>query len=209
MNTESTTTRCPHCGASLKKYWHKLTPILVHALVKFKQAVIDKGENHIHLLNDLKGKPYELTRHEWNNFTKLRFHGLAVKSEQSGYWLLTKRGNQFLLGNLEVPSEVLTFRNRVEAKSERLVKVGDVIGTNPYVEDLLDLQYEYADLPEIDVPAIINHRKKRLKKGQKPCPRCGDVLRQGVETSPGKDERSLAAVIYFTCNTCKYDSRKP
>ena len=40
---------CESCGASLRKYSHRLTPILVKALIKFRTAVVKKNENKIHI----------------------------------------------------------------------------------------------------------------------------------------------------------------
>lgn len=143
--------KCPHCGASLKKYWHVLTPILVKALVKVRKAVYLKGENNIHLLKEMPGDT-QLEIHEWNNFTKLRFHGLVAKYKDadgkhlSGRWLITKRGFAFLRGELEVPARVLTFRNRVVEHDPRMVKLRDVIGMDLYVEDLPSIEFEFQEI---------------------------------------------------------------
>lgn len=141
---EKQTARCDHCGQTMKKYWHGLTPGLVSALIKFRKAVISKNLNSVHLLKDMSGD-YELSRHEWNNFTKLRFHGLAVKDKNApaGYWLLTKRGASFLKGDLDVPRRVLTFNNRVEDHSTDVVNIKDVNnGAVPYFETIDDIDYE-------------------------------------------------------------------
>lgn len=113
---------CPHCGARMKKYWHSATPGLVFALIKVKKAVIAKGENKIHPRFDA-----HFTANEWSNLTKLRFHALIAKSESRGYWLLTHRGSQFLLGNLAIPKRVLTWRNKVVDYDPEKVFVKDVV----------------------------------------------------------------------------------
>ena len=137
--------RCPFCNASLKQYWHKLTPILVNALVKFKRGVLKEGENRVHLIKTLKGTENELKPYEWKNWTKLRFHGLVAKYKvdgvwDRGYWVLTKRGNDFLQGKLAVPSKVQTFRNKVIDHGDNLVYIKDVLGSTPYLEDS-DFEY--------------------------------------------------------------------
>lgn len=150
MEQETNISYCPHCGAKMKKYWHKLTPILVSALVKFRGAVTAKGENSVHLKDDMDGTDYELTRHERSNWTKLRFHGLVAKvknkdgSHYRGHWLITKRGSDFLNGRIQIPAKVLTFRNQVINHDDHMVNVKDVIGSTPYVEDLDDIEYEIA-----------------------------------------------------------------
>jgi len=134
---------CSECGAKLQSYKVGLTPILVRALIKFKRAIIDKGENEVHLLKDMKGKPYELTRHEWNNFTRQRFHALAVKTkDKTGYWLLTRKGNQFLMGQIEVSKYVKVYRNKVVSHSEEQVSVHDVLKSTPYLEQKDDIEYD-------------------------------------------------------------------
>lgn len=134
--------RCPVCKASLKQYWHTITPGMINGLIKFKRAVVERGENKIHLLEDMTGKN-KLSRHEWNNWTRLRFHALVAKHKtdgehDAGYWLLTRRGSEFLLGEAEIPQKVKTFRNRVIGYSEEKVKIKDVVGKMPYFEKKFD-----------------------------------------------------------------------
>lgn len=141
--------QCPYCGASLKEYWHKLTPLLVNGLVKMKQKIINKNENRIHLQNDLN-----LSKTEYNNFQKLRFHGLIAHykdkngKKENGYWLITKRGNEFLKGSLAIPSRVKTFRNHVIDHDDHLVHIADVIGSTPFAESIEDIQFTLHNLQE-------------------------------------------------------------
>jgi hypothetical protein len=140
--------KCPHCGALMREYWHSLTPGVVSALIKLHKAVIFYGRNEIHIHDEMKASGnYEikLTDHEWNNFTKLRFHGLAAKCDaprnnKSGHWLLTARGAQFLRGELEVPLRVRTYRNRVIDHSDELVGIRKFKDQIPYFETMFDYE---------------------------------------------------------------------
>src|ERR1035441_5888882 len=100
------TERCPHCGASMTVYEHALTPGLVNALFKAVQFVHRQNRNYFHLQKDL-----DLTKSEFTNFQKLRFHALVAKTDDPGYWLITARGGEFLRGEVAVPRTVRTFRN--------------------------------------------------------------------------------------------------
>ena len=145
--------KCPHCGASMKAYWHVLTPILVRALIKFRQSVLEKGKNQVHLIKDMKGKSYELAPYEWKNWTKVRFHGLAAKYKvdgkwKRGYWLLTARGANFLNGQIQIPCNVKTFRNKVIDHSAFLTTVQDVIGSTPYVETEKNIEFDVMPLEQ-------------------------------------------------------------
>ena len=122
--------RCPHCGAQMKEYSQSLTPGLVSCLIKAIQVVHARKENKFHAERDLN-----LSRIAYSNFPKLRFHGLVAhfdeETPRSGYWLITARGGQFLRGEIAIPRQVKTFRNRVIGHSEDLVRIGEFRGKVP------------------------------------------------------------------------------
>lgn len=129
--------RCPTCGASMKKPWHTLTPGLVGALVKFYKEVSAKGENR------WIRKGNELSKNEDANLTKLRFHGLIAKIKEEGKhvkgeWLITRRGIDFLKGEIQIPRRVQTFRNHVVDHDEELVTVTDVMKGETWWEQEFD-----------------------------------------------------------------------
>jgi hypothetical protein len=130
--------RCPHCNASLRKYWHSLTPGLVKVLVKC-YAYASEHDN-LFKMRDLK-----LDHSEYGNFQKLRFHALIAKKKQDGekverVWLITQRGADFLKGMIQIPDKVQTFRNKVVDHSPELVTVRDVMKSEPYWEQ--DFSYD-------------------------------------------------------------------
>ena len=102
---------CANCEESMKAYWHSLTSGLVGDLIKAIEFVRENNKNSFHLAKDL-----QLTKSQYNNFQKLRFHALIArdkKMEEAGYWLITRRGGQFLRGEIDIPKRVKTFRNKV------------------------------------------------------------------------------------------------
>lgn len=138
------TPKCPHCGASMKKHAHRLTPMLVKALAKFARAVSYHGRNDIHLSEDMDGRHFELTTTEHKNWTKLRYHGMVAHADKentrNGRWLLTRRGGSFLLGEIEVPQTVWTFRQQIIERDPTMVNVSDVLKSDPYLETIEDVQ---------------------------------------------------------------------
>ena len=134
---------CECCGQKIREYQVTISPMMIKTLVKFRMAVMDKGQNEVHLLKDMDGKSYELTKHEWNNFSRLRFHALVAKvKDESGYWLMTKRGADFLNGKIDLPKAVWVRDNRVIDHNEDVyVNIKDVVGTAPYLEKLEDIVY--------------------------------------------------------------------
>lgn len=122
--------KCPYCGANMKAYWHTLTPGLVSGLVEAIKFVVSHSRNSFHLQRDLN-----LSKSMYNNFQKLRFHALVAKiDEKPGYWLITNRGGQFLRGEIEVPRQVLTFRNKVQTHSGDKVHMRQFRDKVPYYE---------------------------------------------------------------------------
>lgn len=138
---------CPHCGAKMQSYWHRLTPGIVKALVKMRAGIAKSGVNHINPAKDLDGTDLELTKNERGNLSKLRFHALIAKysenhKRQQGEWLITRRGFAFLRGEESVPRRVKTYRNRVVDHDEVLVTIADILHDVPYFERLQDIEAE-------------------------------------------------------------------
>ena len=137
---------CPTCHHEATAYWHRLTPGLVNALLKLREAVKEQGHNHIDIHNEMT-----LTTTEAMNWTKLRFHGLVAKYRedgevQRGQWVLTSRGAAFLRGELRVPAKVKTLNNCVIDHDEQDVSMRDVYGSVPYFEDIDTIEREVMPL---------------------------------------------------------------
>lgn len=175
-------THCETCGASLKKFWHRITPGLVDTLVQAYSVVSAKSEN-VFTREEMK-----LSNSAYTNLYKLRYHGLIAKHKingewHKGEWLITRRGGQFLRGEIEIPVRVQTFRNKVIGHDSQLVKIKDVIGTDPYFETNFD--FEYAEEEDLqNVPVIVANRKKKLT-----CPICKDKLLSEIQMGEPVNDR--------------------
>lgn len=134
--------KCPTCGASLKKYWHRISRGTTIGLIKAYNTVKEKNENKFNLTRDLIGEN-KLTISEQVNWSILRFHGLVAKVKQNGkpiggYWLITKRGADYLSGKIQIPRRVETWRNHVVDHDTRLVGIMDVMKEYPVFEQDFD-----------------------------------------------------------------------
>jgi len=110
-----------------KIYKHSLTPGLVIILTKFGEAVCLKGENKVHVQQDLR-----LSNSEFGNYQKLRYFGLIAHYKnylglrEQGYWLLTRNGAKFLKNKLPMHRTVSTLNNEVVARDIAQVFISDV-----------------------------------------------------------------------------------
>lgn len=152
--SEQVICKCPHCGASVKMYWHRLSPGLAKALIKFRLRVLALKRNKIHISTEVN-----FTKIEYANFQKLRYFGLVAKyknpeskEHESGYWLLTKRGNLFCKNQLLVPMKVQTFRNKISDKSEETILLRTILKDTdlPIWDERDDFNYEFADIHEME-----------------------------------------------------------
>ena len=128
---------CPFCGASLVERWIAITPGLVKVLVKCYENVYAKQKN-LFEFNELT-----LNHTEYANYQKLRFHALIAKHKIGGEiiereWVITRRGFQFLRGEVQIPAKVKVFRNRVIDHDDQLVTVTNVMANFPYWEKKFD-----------------------------------------------------------------------
>jgi len=153
QNSNDKNRKCPHCNASMIVHKERVSKGLVRSLIKLKQAVLKLDRNKIHL--DEIG----MNQKEYNNFQKLRYHGLVAKfvdpdtkKNVSGYWLLTRRGNQFLKNTLAVPGAVYTFRNKIIDKDVIKFTIAEILENNdvPTWDERLDFPFDFADLMDIE-----------------------------------------------------------
>lgn len=167
-------------------------------MIKFRKAIKERGRNYIHLYQDMTGS-LELTTQEQMNWTKLRFHALVAKADIRGYWLLTKRGAQFLRGEISIPTRVQTYRNKVVAKDVYEIKIGNMVDTYPTWDSVEDMQFEYAT--DQDIQKSIIHRKKTGKRHI--CPQCGIEMKLYRDIGKPNPATGLVPVtIYRICPGC-------
>ena len=154
METENKITKCPCCKANLTMHWHRMSKGLANSLIKFKQEVIKRNRNKIHIKDEVL-----FTKSEYNNFQKLRYHGMVAKcidpitkKHEAGYWLLTRRGNQFVKNQLSIPMSVQTFRNKIVKKHELGIYISHVLAGEvlPYWDEKSDFDFDYADITEFE-----------------------------------------------------------
>jgi hypothetical protein len=135
---------CPHCGQTINARKESLTIGIVRTLYKFAVAVQSKRINKIHPRSEVK-----MTKSEYNNFQKLRYHALVAKYKEngvhkSGYWLLTKKGNQFLNGIAQTAKFVHVLNNKVIDKSGPMIDIYDIAENaenTPYFPEISTIQY--------------------------------------------------------------------
>ena len=112
---------------SEKIFKHSLTPGLVIILTKIGEAVCLKGENKVHVQQDLR-----LSNSEFGNYQKLRYFGLIAHYKnnmgfrEQGCWLLTRNGARFLKNKLPMHRTVSTLNNEVVARDIAQVFISDV-----------------------------------------------------------------------------------
>lgn len=140
MNKE----HCPTCGQNITPHWESVTKGLVNTLIKFARTVRIKNRNKVHLQ-----KECGFTYNQYNNFQKLRYHGLVGKVIEngehiSGYWMLTKLGYLFLVGETAIPKKISIHQKMVMDTSDKMVTIEEVYKdeTIPYFEKIGDFEYE-------------------------------------------------------------------
>jgi len=117
---------CEACGQKVTIRHESMSKGLVDTLLTFADAVRREGRNKIHLQKEVN-----LTKNQYNNFQKLRYHGLVYKvKDQPGYWLLTRNGGSFLRNELAIPKEVFVFNNHIVEKGHKLVRISEFYKTS-------------------------------------------------------------------------------
>jgi hypothetical protein len=130
---------CSCCGQTISPRKENLSRGIVETLIKFYVYVSNGGTNRFHPRKDL-----DLSKSEYNNFQKLRYHALIAKCDDvSGYWLITRRGFNFLTNSERIPKSVWILNNRIQDRDTQLCGIKDIMRdtTVPYFPTIEDIEY--------------------------------------------------------------------
>jgi hypothetical protein len=204
MEVKKMTEYCHYCGASLKKYFHKLTPGLIFTLAKIYKKVSDKKENIVRM------QELDLNHSEYGNFQKLRFHALIAKYKingvwKKGEWLLTKRGAEFLKGQIEIPFRVQTFRNKIVAYDIKKVFLVDVAGPVYWFEgyESFKNQLDFVEFPDNEISAP--ETRSITKRGKKKFCSCGGRVIAVLKPMGLSESGNMIVEKKLICNKCDFD----
>lgn len=143
---------CPTCNASLEARWEYITKGHLRLLTLLHEAIKENNRNSIHLQKDL-----DLTKNQYANFQKLRYNGLVAHAEETGCWLMTRRGAKFLRQEIDLPKGVLIFRNRIQKYHNTRVTVETILkGDEPYWLKKGDFDYETMDIIDFELDTFDN-----------------------------------------------------
>jgi len=120
--------KCPHCGAKMVEYRHRLNRGLVTVMRRLHAA---GGRAK---LADL-----DLTNSQWDNSQKLSYFGLIEKTfiagrRVRGMWEITDLGRRFLAGEASVRGVAVTYRGKVQSFEGGHVFVADIDPLTDYAQ---------------------------------------------------------------------------
>lgn len=136
-------THCESCGQRLPEARKEtLSKIKVEILMSAGELVAGTMVNRFKLKQvDACTEPSH-----YNNFQKLRYHGLIAKVKKDGQpvlneWCITRNGFRFLRGKIDLPKYVLIKQNHVVERAKEMVNLTKVWQGAPYLET----SFEYFD----------------------------------------------------------------
>lgn len=125
---------CPCCGQFVKKYPRKLTASMAVGLISlYSQTKHTTAPIHIKKIARVNGgefaqlKRWELIRDADNHDSYKR---------KSGFWFITRKGVDFIKGNLQVPMYCDTYNGKTLGFSEEMTTIKQALGN----------KFDYAEL---------------------------------------------------------------
>jgi len=156
---------CPHCGQSLRRDFYRPAQIFIEILLRMRTWAHENGTGYIADMGEVRdnsGKVY-------TQLSKMRYLGLIAKYRENGkqvarHWVVTKRGSDWLKGKVAIPAKVRVFDNKIEWRSPESVTVGQVHGSQPYIETLNDIEFDYAPVGQYEpVPTVVFEESGQAK----------------------------------------------
>lgn len=108
---------CPCCGQMAKVYSRPIHASMAAGLLQFFYYAEGRIDQFHHIENIMKNKRFKLV----GDFAKLRYWGFIEerpekdsksKARTSGFWKLTEKGRDFVLGKIKVPQKVQLYDGR-------------------------------------------------------------------------------------------------
>lgn len=116
---------CPTCHHIHHKFKVSFDSANMSTLLKIWNAIIEEGKNEVHVGS------IGLTYTERSRMTHLRLHGMIHKitkadgSHKRGFWLMTRKGCQFVKGEIKTPKHIWIMNNEKIGVEEELVDRSD------------------------------------------------------------------------------------
>ena len=121
-------TNCPVCTQRVQLYRHKLTGPMVKTLIDMYRLTSNRSEQWVHVMDEIK--PIN------GDYAKLRHWGLLEargdvpepSKKASGYWRLTKLGEDFIKNKALVHEYALLFDNRSWGFAGNTINIKQALG---------------------------------------------------------------------------------
>jgi hypothetical protein len=141
--------KCPCCTQYAKTYTRKLNSGMAASLLAIYQRTkqLDPKDGWLHIPKDFEGASKKLVTVLGNReYPRLRYWGLLEQFDGpnddsdtrfSGKWRLTKLGEEFVLGEVEVPEAVVLYDNRLMRKAPGKTDIRKALGAKFNYDELM------------------------------------------------------------------------
>ena len=126
---------CPCCDQMVKIYRRKVSGVAARDLIKFSRTSADGEYRHISKIQLASGG---------GDFAKLQLWGLVEEElnfdtgkRTSGMWCITKKGRDFVAGNVHVPKYILIYNGKFLGFDGDQVTIEECLGNNFNYSELM------------------------------------------------------------------------
>lgn len=138
---------CPVCNQRVQIYERLIYSSLALSLIRLYWLTRENPNKPYFHISDftIDGKTIA------GDFSKFRYWGLAVEKEKdasdttrrtSGYWAITEKGKDFLLGKISVPKRAVIYNSRCLGFSEEKATIQEALGKDFNYQDLMGKAFQ-------------------------------------------------------------------
>jgi hypothetical protein len=128
-------TECPCCGQFVKLYKRKFGSVMARTLIR----LYNMPTTYNHVKDIVKG----ISDTGTNDFSKMKYWGLIEEmpnddsgKKNSGYWMITEKGEKFALGQISIPSHAFVYNSMLQGFSNTQTNIIQALGK----------KFDYAEL---------------------------------------------------------------
>lgn len=204
---------CPTCGQSANKREIAPNSQDVSTLLAIYKFCLEKNRH------EFKRDEFDhlIPRgHSYGNFAYWKWFGAGLVYTPvglgKGYWGFNlERIAEFFKGKRQIYARIWndplqpTGAQRTEGE---MVYIHEIRNIKTFIDENREWIVQYIGEAPSTLGLRMQPKRRRLKKGQEPCPRCGEALVNKMETSAGSEPNTLKMTRWKQCPTCKYETEK-
>ena len=131
--------KCPHCNQNVKIYRRPMYDKMIQDLIRLARS--GPGFHHINDFGHHTAGGGDFAKLKYWGFCEEQPNPNNPKKKCSGMWKVTRKGIQFLKGEITAPTHAIVYNRELQGMSTTMHSVKDCLGVQFDYSELMGITY--------------------------------------------------------------------